>query len=205
MDCAKVGRLIFQLRKEKGLTQQQVADLLNISNKTISKWECGLGCPDVTLWSGLAAALGADIQKMLEGKLDPNLPDVGKIDKTQFYVCPACGNILTSTGSASISCCGRKLRPLKPVPYTTEHEITVQEMDIDYYISIRHDMMKDHYIAFVAYVLYDRVLLIRLYPEQSAEARIPMMNKGGDLYLYCTKHGLQKYTDLFTTISILAL
>ena len=197
MDCVKVGRLIFQLRKEKGLTQHQVADLLNISNKTISKWECGLGCPDVTLWSELSAVLGADIQKMLEGKLDPNLPDVGKIDKTQFYVCPACRNILTSTGNASISCCGRKLQPLKPVPYTTEHEITVEEMDTDYYISIRHAMMKNHYIAFVAYVLYDRVLLTRLYPEQSAEFRIPMMKKGGDLYLYCTKHGLQKYIDLF--------
>lgn len=197
MDCAKVGRLIFQLRKEKGLTQQQVADLLNISNKTVSKWECGLGCPDVTLWSELSAVLGADIQKMLEGKLDPNLPDVGKIDKTQFYVCPACGNILTSTGKSSISCCGRRLPPLKPVPYTTEHEITVEEMDIDYYISIRHDMMKTHYIAFVAYVLYDKVLLTRLYPEQSAEVRIPMMRSDGDLYLYCTKHGLQKYTNLF--------
>lgn len=195
VDCAKIGHLIFQLRKEKGLTQQQVADLLNISNKTISKWECGLGCPDVTLWSELSAVLGADILKMLEGKLDPNLPDVGKIDKTQFYVCPACGNILTSTGKASISCCGRKLSPLKPVPCTTEHEIiTVEEMDMDYYISIRHDMKKDHYIAFVAYVLYDKMLLTRLYPEQSAEARIPMLRNGGDLYWYCTKHGLQKYT-----------
>ncbi|WP_407306415.1 helix-turn-helix domain-containing protein [Desulfosporosinus sp. SB140] len=196
MDCAKVGRLIFHLRKEKGLTQQQVADLLNISNKTISKWECGLGCPDVTLWSELSEVLGADIQNMLEGKLDPNLPDVGKIYNTQFYVCPACGNILTSTGNASITCCGRKLRQLKPVPYTIEHEITVEEMDMDYYVSIRHIMTKDHYITFVAYVLYDRVLLIRLYPEQSAEARIPMMKKGGDLYLYCTKHGLQKYSGL---------
>ncbi|SHK15549.1 Helix-turn-helix [Desulforamulus aeronauticus DSM 10349] len=122
MDCTKVGRLIFQLRKEKGLTQQQVTDLLNISNKTISKWECGLGFPDVSLWSELAAVLGADIQKMLEGKLDPNLPDVGKIDKTQFYVCPACGNIRTST---SISCCGRKQRPLNRC-------LTLQNMKLQY-------------------------------------------------------------------------
>jgi DNA-binding transcriptional regulator YiaG len=42
MDCAKVGRLIMQLRKEKGMTQQQVADLLGISNKTVSKWERGV-------------------------------------------------------------------------------------------------------------------------------------------------------------------
>lgn len=42
MDCAKVGRLIMQFRKEKGMTQQQVADLLRISNKTVSKWERGV-------------------------------------------------------------------------------------------------------------------------------------------------------------------
>ncbi|QOX61956.1 helix-turn-helix domain-containing protein [Anoxybacterium hadale] len=193
MDCAKVGHFIFQLRKEKGLTQQQLADQLNVSNKTISKWECGLGCPDVSLWSDLAAVLGADIQKMLEGKLDLNLPDVGKIDRTLFYVCPACNNILTSTGSASVSCCGRKLKPLKPVPHDENHKISAQDMDLDHFISIEHEMRKDHYISFAAYVSYDRALLIRLYPEQSAEVRIPMMMNRGDLYLYCTKHGLQKY------------
>jgi len=42
MDHRKVGQLILQLRKEKGLTQQQLADRLNISNKAISKWECGV-------------------------------------------------------------------------------------------------------------------------------------------------------------------
>lgn len=41
MDCAKVGQLILQLRREKGLTQRQLADTLSISNKTVSKWECG--------------------------------------------------------------------------------------------------------------------------------------------------------------------
>lgn len=42
MDCAKVGQLILQLRREKGLTQRQLADALGISNKTVSKWECGV-------------------------------------------------------------------------------------------------------------------------------------------------------------------
>lgn len=41
MDCAKTGKLILQLRKEKGMTQRQLADKLCISNKTVSKWECG--------------------------------------------------------------------------------------------------------------------------------------------------------------------
>ncbi|HIX12452.1 MAG TPA: helix-turn-helix domain-containing protein [Candidatus Anaerofilum faecale] len=42
MDCTKVGNLIAQLRREKGMTQQQLAERLNISNKTVSKWECGV-------------------------------------------------------------------------------------------------------------------------------------------------------------------
>lgn len=63
LDCAKVGKLILQLRKEKGLTQKNVAEALNISNKTISKWETGMGCPDASLWSELSGILGADIQK----------------------------------------------------------------------------------------------------------------------------------------------
>ena len=49
MDCIKTGRLLAKLRKEKGLTQREVADALGISNKTISKWETGLGCPDLSL------------------------------------------------------------------------------------------------------------------------------------------------------------
>ena len=47
MNCEKLGQLILQLRKEKGLTQQEVATQLNISNKTVSKWECGKGAPDI--------------------------------------------------------------------------------------------------------------------------------------------------------------
>ena len=46
MDNEKVGQLILQLRKEKGLTQQQLAEMLHISNKAVSKWECGHGGRD---------------------------------------------------------------------------------------------------------------------------------------------------------------
>lgn len=42
MDCRKVGRLIFTLRQEKGMTQKALADAMNISDRTISKWECGV-------------------------------------------------------------------------------------------------------------------------------------------------------------------
>lgn len=195
MDCAKVGKLILQLRKEKGLTQKNVADALNISNKTISKWECGMGCPDASLWSELSSILGADIQKMLEGELNPNSPDHGNIRKVKFYVCPLCGNILVSTSPASIFCCGRKLTALIPKE-VKEHSMDVQVMDIDYYISFDHEMRKSHYISFVAYVADDKVLLNKLYPEQTSAVRFPIMRGNGKLYAYCNHHGLWEQSIL---------
>ena len=200
MDCAKIGKLIEHLRKEKGLTQKEVAEQLNISNKTVSKWECGKGAPDASLWEGLSAILGADILKLLQGELNPNRLDIGKIENIRFYVCPSCGNILTSTGKAGISCCGRRLSPLSAVTEITGHEISVEEMDTDYFITIKHDMSKKHYISFAAYVYDDRIWFQRLYPEQSPAFRMPVMKGGGNLYLYCTKDGLFKYSGLWKMV-----
>ncbi|MDD4378167.1 MAG: helix-turn-helix transcriptional regulator, partial [Eubacteriales bacterium] len=69
MDCKKVGILIHGLRKEKNLTQKQLADAMNISDKTISKWERGLGCPDVSLLHELSNVLNVNIEKILLGDL----------------------------------------------------------------------------------------------------------------------------------------
>jgi len=188
MDCAKIGSLIARLRKEKGLTQQNMADALNISNKTVSKWECGLGCPDVSLWSELSVILGADMAQMMEGEITLNRPDSGNIDKIRFYVCPSCRNILTSTGSASIFCCGRKLEHLTPAVDKNTPDIKAEMTDTDYYVTIDHEMSREHYILFAAYVKSDKLFLTRMYPEQSAALRIPYMPKGR-LYIYCVKHG----------------
>ena len=67
--------------------------------------------------------------------------------------------------------------------------LTVEEVENDYYITFTHAMSKVHYLSFVAYVTYDRVLFLKLYPEQSGEARFPKMY-GGKIYFYCNQHGL---------------
>ena len=54
MDCRKVGELIQKLRKERGWTQKYLADKMNISDRTVSKWERGLGLPDVGLLKNLS-------------------------------------------------------------------------------------------------------------------------------------------------------
>lgn len=189
MDNSKIGKLINQLRKEKAMTQKQLADLLMISDRTVSKWERGLGCPEVSLLRELSVILGVNLDKLLQGNLEPNAVDGGNMKKLKFYVCPSCGNIITATGEAEISCCGLRMNALTAKQADNGHQLTVLPVENDYYITFDHEMQKDHYLSFVAYVSYDRILLVKLYPEQSGEVRFPKMN-GGMLYYGCSQHGL---------------
>lgn len=193
MDCSKVGKLILSLRRERGWTQKQLADALNLSDRTVSKWERGLGCPDVSLLRELSAVLAVDIEKILLGDLQPNDEEVGNMKKLKFYVCPNCGSALFAMGEAEISCCGRRLQPLEAQAADEAHAPEVAEVEEDYYLTWQHEMRKEHYLAFAAYVTYDRVLFMKLYPEQAAEVRFPRQQRG-DIYFYCTQHGLLKQT-----------
>ncbi len=189
MDSSKVGNLICKLRKEKNLTQKELAQAMNLSDRTISKWERGIGYPDVSLLSELSHILGVNIEKILSGNLGSNKIDRGNIKKLKFYICPTCTNILCSTSEADVSCCGRKLAPISAKPEDNSHLMTIEKIENDYFVTIEHEMNKVHFISFVAYVAYDRFLLVKLYPEQDAQLRFPQMY-GGKLYAYCNKHGL---------------
>lgn len=71
MDQLKTGKFIANLRKEKNLTQRRLAETLGVSDKTISKWECGNGLPEVSLMLPLCAVLGISVNELLSGeKLD---------------------------------------------------------------------------------------------------------------------------------------
>ena len=65
MERYEFGTRVAQLRKIKGITQAQLAEILNVSNKTISRWETGDGYPDISLLKPLAAALGVSIDYLL--------------------------------------------------------------------------------------------------------------------------------------------
>ena len=196
MDCAKVGALIARLRREKGLTQKNIADALGVCPKTVSKWECGMGCPDLGFWPDLSAILGVDIGQMMEGEITPNRPDSGNMNRLRFYACPLCGNVLMGTGPAAIFCCGRKLEALAAGEEANQPALTVEESDGELYLRMEHPMEKDHYLAFAVYVHHDRATFIRLYAQQDPAFRIPLC-RGAKLYLYCTRHGLTCYTDPF--------
>ena len=68
MDQSKIGQFIARTRKSKNLTQRQLADLLSISDKTVSKWETGKGLPDVSLMLPLCRALEITVNDLLTGE-----------------------------------------------------------------------------------------------------------------------------------------
>ena len=69
MDLIVTGKFIKEQRKAKGLTQLQLAEKIGVSEKTISKWECGNGFPDTTLMLPLCSALGISANELLSGKI----------------------------------------------------------------------------------------------------------------------------------------
>ena len=72
MDYFKIGIFLQTLRKEKGLTQLELADILNVSNKTVSKWECGDSLPEIPMLKTLADFYDLTIDEILNGERKQN-------------------------------------------------------------------------------------------------------------------------------------
>ena len=189
MDLIKTGNLIRQLRIEHGMTQKQLADKMNISDKTISKWERGLGCPDVTLLAQLSQILSVNINEMLEGVLNTNDAVGGNMKKTNYFVCPTCGNISLCTGNASVSCCGRTLTALEAKKASDEEKLKISEVEDEWYIETDHPMTRENYISFVAFATGDKIQMTKLYPEWDMQVRVQRRGHG-KLIWYSTTKGL---------------
>lgn len=188
MDCQKVGSLIRQLRLERKLTQLQLGELLEVSDKAVSKWERGLGCPDLSLISRLASFFCVDMESLLAGELHQGSVLGGNMKRTVFYVCPECGNLVTSTVPPSITCCGRRLQEMVAAKASADEKLQVELIENDFFISSNHEMTKEHYISFVALLTGDTLMVKKLYPEWNMQARIPQLGHGKLLW-YCTQHG----------------
>lgn len=100
------GKMIKELRKRKHLTQRQLAEMCQISDKTVSKWETERGLPDIGLIEVLATNLGVSVAELLTGEYAVNFNCSANMNKIKFYVCPICGNVIQSTGEGSYTCCG---------------------------------------------------------------------------------------------------
>ena len=183
------GNTIKELREKKKYTQKELAERLKISDKAVSKWETNRGLPDIGIIEDLAKVLGVSIAELLTGDCRENENSAGNMKRTHFYVCPICGNIITSVGCGAVTCCGVLLPEQEPEKVEEGHQLVVETVDNEYSDTMAHPMTKIHYISFIAYVTSDAVEMVKLYPEQDISVRF--RKKGhGFLYCYCNRHGM---------------
>ena len=191
MNTYITGAVIRALREKKGITQAQLAQSLGVSDKAVSKWETGKGLPDITLLEPLARALSVSVMELMSGNAIANKNVSANILRSKFYICPVCNNIISSVGGAAISCCGITLPPLEADEIDEDHQISIEPVEDECFITVNHDMTKQHFISFIAHFTCDKIQLVKLYPEGNAETRLSLRG-GGYLYIYCNKHGLMK-------------
>ena len=191
MNIYVTSAAVRRLREGKNLTQQALADKIGVSCKAVSKWETGRGLPDISLLEPLAQALGVSVMELMSGETVSNRNVSCNMLRTKLYVCPVCGNVIHCAGEALVSCCGITLPPLEAEEPDEEHLISVERVEDEEFISIRHPMTKEHFISFLAYATADRFQLVKFYPEGNAETRLRLQGRGV-LYAYCNRHGLYK-------------
>lgn len=191
MDTYITGSTIKRLREEKGITQQQLAEELGVSSKAVSKWETAKGLPDISLIESLSRVLGVSVTELMSGETVTNRNASSNILFSKFYVCPVCGNVIRTTGEAVISCHGIVLPPLEAEEIDEEHNVTIENVEDEKFITVHHEMSKKHFISFLAYVTTDKVQFVKFYPEGNAETRMQFRGRGY-LYIYCNRHGLMK-------------
>lgn len=182
------GAVIKKLREKNNMTQASLAEKLCLSDKTISKWETGKGYPDISLLQPIAQTFGVSVAELLSGNSVSNVNVSANMMRSKFYVCPVCGNVIHSMGEAAISCHGVMLNPVEPEEAGDDHILYVESVEDEYYVHIDHEMTKTHYISFIAAVAYDRVQIVKLYPEGNAEARFKA-NMVKKIVFYCNKDG----------------
>lgn len=183
------GNTIKDLREKSGMTQKDLADIIKVSDKAVSKWETGRGLPDISLIEPLSAALKVSVAELLSGNCVANLNKSANLKRSNFYICPICGNVIWSSGEGSYSCCGITLPKAEIEESNEKHEIHIEKTDSETYVYLNHPMDKEHYISFLAFVTTDKVQIVKLYPEQSASCYFPLRGRE-KVYAYCNKHGL---------------
>ncbi len=189
IDNYVTGAQIKMLRENKKLTQEELAQKINVTAKAVSKWETGNGFPDISLLESLAGALGISVIELLSGSCIRNQNKNANIAKSKFYVCPVCGNVIMSTGEAVISCCGITLPPQAPEQPDDEHKINIEICEDEYYVWLDHPMTKEHYISFIAAVADNGIQFEKLYPEGRSEARFKI-SRVKKILFWCNKDGL---------------
>ena len=189
MDQYVTGAVIKELRVKNNLTQAELAEQLGVSDKTVSKWETAKGYPDISLLEPIAKVFGISVTELMSGNAVSNLNVSGNMMRSKFYVCPVCGNIFHCMGEAVIHCHGVQLTPAQPEETDEHHMIFIEGVEDEYFVRVEHDMTKQHYISFIAALSYDKIQMVKLYPEGNPEVRFKTSGVK-KIFFYCNRDGL---------------
>ena len=125
MDNVRFAQTIKNARLKKGYTQSQLADLLNVSNKTISKWETGRGYPDITLLAKITSVLKLDYEELLQS----NEYIIQKRKKKRKYI-----SIISIGCLSFILCLIGMYNVQKQQSYKRNYQNIIQRLCSDYYV-----------------------------------------------------------------------
>lgn len=189
MDRYITGDTIKRIREARRMTQEELAGMIHVSAKAVSRWETGRGYPDISLLESLAGALGISVIELMSGEDVINTNGAANMAKGSLYVCPVCGNVIRSVGEALVSCCGITLPPLEAESCDDEHGILLERIEGEYFVRLTHPMTKEHFISFLCAVSDRGSQFVKLYPEEDASCFFRMEGVC-DIYAFCNRHGL---------------
>ncbi len=112
MENQHMGAAILRLRKEKGMTQQELADKLQVTAQAVSKWERGVSCPDLSILPQVAETLGVDVDELFSNHLQPAnrhpFRELGREDiKEMFFLLGRCVSLALAVGGLAIHLMGK--------------------------------------------------------------------------------------------------
>ena len=128
MNTYITGTTIRSLREGKKLTQSQLASLIGVSSKTVSKWETAKGYPDISLLEPIAKVFDISVTELISGNTVSNVNVSANMMRSKFYVCPICGNSIHSMGEAIIQCHGIMLTPCQEEESDENHPLKQAEI-----------------------------------------------------------------------------
>lgn len=188
------GRIIKDKRTEGNMTQRALADILDVSDKAVSKWERNICLPDILTLKKLCDLFRLDLHTLLSSKeISSDIKGIN-MKNTKFYICKKCLNTLSSFNSVRVTCCDTVLEECVPQKATEENRLTITEIDGQRHVSSSHPMTKENYISFIAYLKGGEMQFFKQYPQWEINLYLPKRGHGRLLW-YAPDTGLL-YMDI---------
>ncbi len=189
-----IGNLIKDLRTQNNMTQLELANFLNVTDKAVSKWERNICLPDILVLNKICKHFKLDISSVLSISEETKFSTGENMKSTKYFICKKCSSITMTTGNTKISCCDNVLDETVAIKTTDENRLIITEIDGQRHITSDHPMTKENYIWFIAFVKGGEMSFFKQYPQWEINLYLPKFGHGRLLW-YAPDIGLN-YMDI---------